>query len=148
MNIHLECGPPDASIPDAFDIYQTIVSKDYTPSSQCYFNRVGNRAIFDSGHPYEDGQRCLNTFSCNNASEIVHFKFNRFEMNRNNDYLAIDLPTEVQGRSGLELEYLETTFQVNLQNRLVLDGLQRTDVWVSAETIQDFNLYFYRKVHV
>lgn len=66
----------------------------------------------------------LSLFSCADSDKKVHFKFDRFETERNYDYLYIGYGKQVQ---------------------LVLDGYQQTDIWVNAETIPDFNVYFYRK---
>ena len=147
--MELECRQRNSSIPDVFEIYQTIVFKDSMPDPEpCSFTQTESGAIFDTGFPYEGNQRCLENFACSNVGEIVYFKFNRFETITNSDYFAIDLPTANQGRSGTELKYFQTIGVLNLENRLVLEGLQRTDVWVSAESIQDFSIYFYRNVHL
>ena len=118
--------------------------------STCYFNQTGS--FFNTGRAYAGGQRCSENFSCSNPSEIVHFKFNQFDINTNYDYFAIGLSAEYEGQSSKNLKILPNNTQNLLENglayanSLVLEGSQQTGVWVSAKSIQDFRIYFYRKV--
>ena len=153
VNIELRCWQPQPSIPDAFDIYYSILKPSYSLAT-CNFNGTTNSAVFNTGSPYyAGGQRCSERFSCSNASEIVYFKFYSFQISSNYDYFAIGLPEEYEGKSSNFLRTTKPTdnsflFENNsaFANSLVLEGLQQTDVWVSTESIQDFRIYFYRIV--
>ena len=85
---------------------------------------------------------CSEKFSCDGVNEIVHFKFNRFNIETEYDYIAIGLPTEYEGQSSRQLRNLQN----NVENSLVLEGSPQTNIWVSAESIQDFRIYFHRIV--
>lgn len=63
-------------------------------------------------------------FSCADPEKTIHFKFDRFETERNYDYLEIGHEKKIG---------------------LLLDGKQQTHIWVNAESIPDFNVYFYRE---
>ena len=65
-------------------------------------------------------------FSCDDPETTVHFKFDRFETEHYYDYLYIG--------------YVSSQLWV-----LKLDRNQQTDIWVNADSIPDFNVYFDRK---
>ena len=67
-------------------------------------------------------------------NETVHFKFDRFETESDYDYLSIDLDND-----GVN-DYSNSTYN---QTSLILDGSQLVDIWVTAESIQSFDIYFY-----
>ena len=67
-------------------------------------------------------------FTCDDPTTTVHFKFDRFATERNYDYFHIG--------------YLN---QDGFEPGLVLDGNQQTEIWVNADSIPDFNVYFERK---
>ena len=70
----------------------------------------------------------------------MHFKFNRFSLEQRYDYLAIGLPEDYN-----EEENYWSIVNRDLENVLILDGEQETDIWVNAEAITNFRILFYRK---
>ena len=70
----------------------------------------------------------------------MHFKFNRFSLEKNYDYLVIGLPEDYN-----EEDSFWGLVNRNLENVLILDGQQETDIWVNAEAITNFRILFYRK---
>ena len=82
-----------------------------------------------------------------NLNETVHFKFERFETENRYDYFVIGNPYEFD-------EYYEQFFlEDDLSDYrdkpydrtgLMLDGRQQTDIWVNAESIINFDIYFFR----
>ena len=70
----------------------------------------------------------------------MHFKFNRFSLEQRYDYLAIGLPADYN-----EEETYWGIVNRDLENVLILDGQQETDIWVNAEAITNFRILFYRK---
>ena len=69
----------------------------------------------------------------------MHFKFNRFSVEARYDYLAIGLPEEYN-----EDESYWGIVNRDLENVLILDGEQETDIWVNAEAITNFRIRFIR----
>ena len=59
----------------------------------------------------------------------MHFKFDRFATERDYDYFHIGY----------------RRWQDGFEPGLILDGNQQTDIWVNADSIPDFNIYFERK---
>ena len=59
------------------------------------------------------------SFTCDDPEKTVHFKFDRFHTEYSYDFLFID--------------------------NLELTGYQQTDIWVNAESISDFDIYFHRR---
>ena len=102
-----------------------------------------------------------------NPNETVHFKFERFETESDYDYFVIGNPYEFDylyqkyfddydddysdtTMNPIDDYYNDTTITNGVQqyNRsgLMLDGTQVTGIWVTAESIQNFDIYFYRRV--
>ena len=83
-----------------------------------------------------------------NLNETVHFKFERFETERGYDYLVIGNPYEFDDHYEdffMEYDY-PSDYRTKPYNRtgLILDGTQQTDIWVNAESINSFDIYFFR----
>ena len=97
-------------------------------------------SVFDSGLMYDNNQICTKTYSCEDSSKPLHFKFNRFSVEARYDYLAIGLPEEYN-----ENESYWGIVNRDLENVLILDGEQETDIWVNAEAITNFRILFKRK---
>ena len=92
-------------------------------------------------------------FGCTNSNETVHFMFERFVTEERYDYFVIGNPYEFddyyEDNFAEDTDYLgdyrENTFY---RTGLMLDGEQRTGIWVTAESILNFDIYFYRKVFI
>lgn len=69
----------------------------------------------------------------------MHLKFHRFSLEQRYDYLALGLPDEYN-----TTESYEDLVDRNFENVLILDGEQETGIWVNAESIENFRIYFYR----
>ena len=106
----------------------------------CTFSETGTSFIFNSGLNYGPNQICTKTYSCDDSSERLHFKFNRFSLEQGYDFLAIGLPEDQSIDDGYS-----SLVSLNLPNVLILDGDQETDIWVNAESIENFRVSFYRK---
>ena len=93
-------------------------------------------------HPF---RRCAENFSCH-GTETVHFKFDRFDTENGYDYFVIGFPSEFEyyynyfESVGIEIE--KPADQIGL----IMDGSQQTGIWVNAQSIPSFNIYFYRNV--
>ena len=96
-------------------------------------------AVFDSGSPYNHDQFCWEEFSCEDSSTALHFKFNRFSLEQGYDYLTI---TSEDFNFDDSIEYDGDGYMVkgdqSGQNFVLLTGEHETDVWVNAESIQNF----------
>ena len=140
MNIEFECRQPNSSIPDAFDTYLSVLNQP------CSFTQTESGAKFNTGRPYPGFQRCSEIFSCSNANEIVYFKFNQFEIDDSSfAYFAIGLPKQYEAYPSYHpFEFSLKDFGNFNFYTLLLSGSQQTGVWVSAESIKDFRIYFYR----
>ena len=106
----------------------------------CTFSETMMSFIFNSGFNYDHNQVCTKTYSCEDSSERLHFKFNRFSLEQGYDFLAIGLPEDQSIDDGYS-----SLVSLNLPNVLILDGDQETDIWVNAESIENFRVSFYRK---
>ena len=90
-------------------------------------------------------------FGCTNPNETVHFKFDRFETEGGYDYFVIGNPYQFdayyEANFTEDTDYLDD-YRENTNNRtgLMLDGNQQTGIWVTADSIQNFDIYFYRTV--
>ena len=88
-----------------------------------------------------------------NPNETVHFMFDRFETESGYDYFVIGNPYEFdylyENNFAEDTDYL-SDYREKPYNRtgLILDGRQQTEIWVSAESIQNFDIYFYRRVSI
>ena len=87
--------------------------------------------------------RCAENFSCQDPTESVHFKFDRFDTESGYDYLVIGSPKSNQ-LDDYYYMYYEYIYIPADQNGLILDGSQQTGIWVNAQSIPLFNIYFYR----
>ena len=90
-------------------------------------------------------------FGCANSNETVHFKFDRFETEYNYDYFVIGNPYQFdaiyEDYFAEDTDYLsDYREQSTDRTGLMLDGSQPTDIWVTAKSIQNFDIYFYRRV--
>ena len=85
---------------------------------------------------------CSETFNCSDLSQTIHFKFDRFRLEQNNDYVTIGLP-EILDTTDLNQQI---TDQRAISDGIVLTGKQETGVWVNAKSIKDFRIQFYRKI--
>ena len=93
--------------------------------------------------------RCVETFECSNQNETVHFKFDRFDVEHGFDYFVIGYPSQFDDHYDEFYDYyfgsIEQEFESpNYRTGLMLHGQQQTDIWVNAESIPVFNIYFYR----
>ena len=92
-------------------------------------------------------------FGCTNSNETVHFMFDRFETESRYDYLIIGNPYQFDDYYEVyfaeDSDYLsEYREQSNNRSGLMLDGIQRTGIWVTAESILNFDIYFFRRVFI
>ena len=91
--------------------------------------------------------RCVETFDCSAPNESVHFKFDRFHVEETYDYLVIGYPNQFDhyydynfGSVGHGIE------KPTSRTGLMLHGQQQTGIWVNAQSIPTFNIYFYRNL--
>ena len=90
-------------------------------------------------------------FGCSNPNETVHFMFDRFKTEKNFDFFVIGNPYQFddhyEDHFAENTDYLDDyREETNNRTGLMLDGSQQTDIWVTAESIQNFDIYFYRTV--
>ena len=77
--------------------------------------------------------------------------FDRFETEGGYDYFIIGNPYQFddhyEAYFAEDTDYLDD-YRENTNNRtgLMLDGNQQTGIWVTADSIQNFDIYFFRKV--
>ena len=91
--------------------------------------------------------RCVESFSCQDPLKTIHFKFERFEIENNYDFLLLGYTEEFE-------HFHDNYFDVNGHYidkpddkiGLLLDHTQQTDIWVSAQSIPNFNIVFGRTV--
>ena len=80
----------------------------------------------------------------------MHFKFDRFETEKGYDLFVIGNPYQFDYY--YEDYFAEFDYFSDYRNEkydrtgLILDGSQRTGIWVTAESIQNFHIYFNRMV--
>ena len=138
--------------------YTEYSNKDYSGSINSDLHSADE--VFESGSPYENNQICTKEFYCDESVGYdllgdsywyydigvkeglsgLHFKFNRFSLEQGYDFLAIGLPEDQSIDDGYS-----SLVSLNLPNVLILDGDQETDIWVNAESIENFRVSFYRK---
>ena len=92
-------------------------------------------------------------FGCTNPNETVHFMFERFETESGYDYFIIGNPYQFDYYYGYyfaeDTDYLsDYREQSTDRTGLMLDGIQRTGIWVTAESILNFDIYFFRRVFI
>ena len=86
-------------------------------------------------------QRCgPYSFTCSNQEESIHFKFENFETEKGYDYVFIGKTIE----QGEDFD-IQNTVGGEDQVSLRLDGQNQTDAWVHADSIPNFNIFFYRQ---
>ena len=95
--------------------------------------------------------RCSYTFACNNSSEIIHMKFERFTAETYYDFLIIGNPHAFETADLVSVDYLNEFFDYHddyllTGKALILDGSQPTGIWATATSIQNFDIYFHRMV--
>ena len=91
-------------------------------------------------------RRCAENFSCH-GTETVHFKFDRFGTEYNYDYLVIGFPSQFDNYYDDHFEPYYTDVEKPAdQIGLMMHGSQQTGIWVNAQSIPSFNIYFYRNV--
>ena len=92
--------------------------------------------------------RCWQSFSCMNPNETVHFKFDRFDTENSYDYFVIGNPYDFDYLFENHFDEVENDYRDETSNRvgLMLDGSRQTGIWVTAESIKNFDIYFYRNV--
>ena len=79
------------------------------------------------------------------GTETVHFKFDRFDTENGYDYLVIGFPSEFDYAHYYNFESYGIDIEKPAdQIGLILDGSQQTGIWVNAQSIPLFNIYFYR----
>ena len=87
----------------------------------------------------------MQTFDCSNPNESVHFKFDRFDTEYEFDYLVIGYPTQFDNYYDAHFGSVDHDFEIpTFRTGLMLHGHQQTDIWVNAESIPMFNIYFVR----
>ena len=81
-----------------------------------------------------------------NPNETVHFKFDRFDTERGYDYFVIGNPYDFDGLFENYFDEVENDYRDETSDRvgLILDGNRQTGIWVTAESIKSFDIYFYR----
>ena len=90
-------------------------------------------------------------FGCMNSNETVHFMFDRFQTESGYDYFVIGNPYEFDHYYDYyfaeDTDYL-SDYREKPYNRtgFMLDGSQPTGIWVTAESILNFDIYFTRMV--
>ena len=91
---------------------------------------------------------CWQSFSCVNPNETVHFKFDRFDTENGYDYFVIGNPYDFDNLFENYFNEVENDYRDDTSDRagLMLDGSRQTDIWVTAESIKSFDIYFYRNV--
>ena len=92
----------------------------------------------------------MKNFGCFNPNETVHFKFERFETESGFDFFVIGNPYEFDEYYEdffLEDYDYQNDYRAQPYNRtgLMLDGSQETDIWVNAQSIINFDIYFFRR---
>ena len=92
--------------------------------------------------------RCSYTFGCSNTNETVHFKFDRFVTENRYDFFVVGDPDtfDTDDLATADYMYYYTYDYVPTGKALILDGSQPTGIWVTADSIQNFDLYFFRMV--
>ena len=91
-------------------------------------------------------------FGCANPNETVHFKFDRFATESGYDYFVIGNPYQFDDY--YENYFADTDYFSDYREQsinrvgLMLDGSQPTDIWVTAKSIQSFDMYFYRRFFI
>ena len=92
-------------------------------------------------------KRCSEIFSCSDSFKTVHFKFDRFDVEARYDYLVIGYPNRFDNYYDAHFGSVNIDFESPTEKEgLMLDGQQPTDIWVNAQSIPNFNIYFYRNV--
>ena len=83
-----------------------------------------------------------------NPNETVHFKFDRFDTEKDADYFVIGNPYDFDYLFEDYFYEVENDYRNNTSDRvgLMLSGSRQTDIWVTAESIKSFDIYFYRNV--
>ena len=175
FKMNLKC---DTSSPTPTSIVPDVTYEPEATLDSCYFENFGDSAVFDTGEPYSNNmrkglhlrnlfelnpdiliflnpnQRCYHTFACNNSNEAVHMKFERFHTEYNYDFLIIGDPDAFETTDVASMDYLHDFFQYDLWDyvptgkALILEGFQPTDVWATAASIQNFDIYFHRMVFI
>ena len=81
-----------------------------------------------------------------NPNETVHFKFDRFDTENGYDYFVIGNPYDFDYWFENYFYEVENDYRDDTRDRagLMLDGSRQTDIWVTAESIKSFDIYFYR----
>ena len=89
----------------------------------------------------------MESFQCNDSNETIHFKFDRFDLEDDYDFLLIGYSEQFEHfhdnffePNGYEIE------RPNNKTGLMLDGSQPLHTWVNAQSIPDFNIVFGRNV--
>ena len=89
----------------------------------------------------------MENFYCSDLNETVHFKFDRFSIEQDYDYLVLGFPNGFDAYyeyyfGSVDNDFESPTFKIGLK----LGTQQTTDIWVNAQSIPNFNIYFYRNV--
>ena len=83
-----------------------------------------------------------------NSNETVHFKFDRFDTENSFDYFVIGNPSDFDYLFENYFDEVDNDYRDETSDRvgLMLDGSRQTGIWVTAESIKNFDIYFYRNV--
>ena len=96
------------------------------------------------GRDLENPYIVWKTFDCSAPNESVHFKFDRFDVEDYWNYLVIGYPNQFDYYYDNNFGSIDHGIQKpTFRTGLMLDGRQQTSIWVNAQSIQPFNIYFY-----
>ena len=94
-------------------------------------------------------KRCSQSFTCSDKQKTVHFKFDRFEIEKGFDYFIIGDPNTFKCIE--KMEHLNYREGLNLKcidrQALILTGNQsHTETYIEAKSITEFHISFFRMV--
>ena len=95
-------------------------------------------------------KRCIESFQCQDSSKEIHFKFDRFDVEKNFDYLVIGNPIRFENYHYDHFASIddENSDDFAESNGFILGGSQQTGIWVNAKSIPAFDIYFFRRVFI
>ena len=92
--------------------------------------------------------RCSHYFNCHDPNKTVHFKFDRFDTEKDYDALIIGDPNASKSIQWSE-ECCWNVLNANcsIEEALIIHGSEvTTNIWIEAKGITDFHIFFFRTV--